>query len=120
MPVRKHSHLLKRLRYKTGTEIYFCTLDCSYKIECALALGKVSICNLCGNEFVLNDYHVTLARPHCNDCSKTKVKGTDGKNHFIRRGNIPVLDSVAEDKVNDLRHRLNSVVGVIESDEKDI
>jgi len=118
MPVRKHTHQLRRLRYRTGTEIYFCTLDCTFKIECSLALGKKSVCNLCGNEFVLNEYHIKLARPHCSDCSKTKVRGDDGKNHYIRRVNIPVLDSVAEDKASDLRSRLDAAVGV--SSEEDI
>lgn len=108
----KHIHKLKRHRYaKTKTEVYFCTLpDCQHKIECALAVGKVSICNLCGKEFVMNEYTVKLARPHCEPCSKRKVVGPDGKNHYVRENTLPILASVGVGDGDDLRSRLNDVV----------
>jgi hypothetical protein len=69
----KHVHKLKRLVYKTGNAIFFCTMpDCNFKINIKLALGKRSICWLCGNEFIMTDYSLRLAKPHCEDCHKPK------------------------------------------------
>lgn len=70
---KKHIHKLKRHRFGSGNTIYFCTLpDCSYKIKQPLALGKESICNRCGNAFIMNEYSIRLAKPHCTDCHKSK------------------------------------------------
>jgi hypothetical protein len=71
----KHTHKFKRHRYKSGNEVYFCALpDCSVKIAPALALGKRTICWRCENEFVMTEYSVRLAKPHCLDCHKPKSK----------------------------------------------
>jgi hypothetical protein len=68
-----HVHKLKRLRYKSGNEIFFCTLpDCTYKTNIALALGKRSICHRCGSEFLMDEYSLRLAKPHCPQCHKPK------------------------------------------------
>ncbi len=68
-----HTHKFKRLVYKSGNAIFFCCLpDCSTKINPALALGKRSICWRCGQEFILNEYSLRLARPHCSQCHKPK------------------------------------------------
>jgi hypothetical protein len=98
--------------------VYFCTLeDCHFKIETALALGKRVICNLCGDEFVMSEYHIKLARPHCDSCSKTKVRGSDGQNHYIRKTNIQLLDSVAESTTDNLRSRLDLVAGMVSEED---
>jgi len=69
----KHVHKFRRLRYKSGNEIFFCTLpDCSAKINQSLALGKRSICWRCGEPFIMNEYSLRLAKPHCNNCHKPK------------------------------------------------
>lgn len=118
MPIQKHVHRLKRLKYKTGNSIYFCTLpDCHFKIECALALGKKAICNLCGDEFILNEYHIKLAKPHCDSCSKQKIKGADGKNYYVRKTTMQVLDTIAKDNASSLRDRLDSAVGLLNEDD---
>ena len=109
--VEKHTHKLKRHTYKSGNSVYFCTLpDCHFKIEVALALGKLALCNLCNKEFTMNEYQCKLNRPHCDACSKRKVRGADGKVHYVRPTAIPVLATVAKENDNDLRTRLNSVV----------
>jgi len=69
----KHVHKLKRLKYKSGNTIYFCALpDCNYKIAIPLALGKRCICWRCGNEFLINEYSLRLAKPHCDNCHNPK------------------------------------------------
>jgi hypothetical protein len=117
---QKHVHRLKKKVYKkTGNAIFFCTLpDCHYKIEAELAVGKISACNLCGNPFMMNEYQIRLVRPHCDNCSKMKVKGPDGKNHYIRKQSTPIMAAVAAEHTEDLRSRLNNVMG--SDDEKDI
>lgn len=34
--------------------------------------GKASVCNSCGNEFILTDYDLKMSRPQCLDCKDTK------------------------------------------------
>lgn len=68
-----HIHKFKRHRYKTGNEIFFCTLpDCSIKLALALALGKRTICWRCGESFVMTEYSIRLAKPHCDACHMPK------------------------------------------------
>lgn len=69
----KHIHKLKRLKYKTGNIVFFCALpDCSFKSNIALSLGKRSLCWRCGESFIMNEYSLRLAKPHCDSCHKPK------------------------------------------------
>ncbi len=68
-----HIHKFKRLKYKTGNIIFFCSLpDCTYKTNIALVLGKRSICWRCGEPFLMSEYSLRLAKPHCENCHKPK------------------------------------------------
>ncbi len=74
MTTPKHVHKLRRHRYSSGTVTFFCMLpDCAFKINPALAIGKRSICHRCGEEFIMTEYSVRLAKPHCEACHKPKV-----------------------------------------------
>lgn len=71
----KTSHIckLKRLKYKSGNTVFFCTLpDCNKKFNIALTLGKRSLCWRCGEPFVMSEYSLRLAKPHCENCHKLK------------------------------------------------
>lgn len=68
----KHTHKLKRHRFKSGSSVFFCALDCTFKISPALAEGKKSICWRCGEEFIMSEYSIRLAKPHCEACHKSK------------------------------------------------
>jgi hypothetical protein len=73
MAKTEHIHKFKRLIYKSGNSIFFCaTPDCKQKISIPLALGKRSICWRCGEPFVMNEYSLRLAKPHCDACHKPK------------------------------------------------
>jgi hypothetical protein len=74
MPAKQqHTHKFKRLRYKSGNEIFFCTLpDCNVKMNPALAFGKRCICWRCGDDFLLDEYALRLAKPHCESCHRPK------------------------------------------------
>lgn len=69
----KHIHKFKRLKYKSGNTIFFCALpDCNQKLSTALALGKRSLCWRCGEPFIMNEYSLRLAKPHCDKCHQPK------------------------------------------------
>jgi ribosomal protein S27AE len=52
--------------------MYFCVLNCNYKVAPALSLGKEVLCNRCGEKFIMNEYSLRLALPHCEKCHKSK------------------------------------------------
>jgi hypothetical protein len=86
-------------------------LDCNYKIESAFALGKKTICNICGDEFIMNEYSVKLAKPHCTRCGKMKVTNADGKAKFVNKLRPQAaLAEMANDSVSSLKERLGKVV----------
>ena len=95
----KHIHKLRRHKYKTGNIIYFCVLDCSFKVAPALAIGKTTICWICGQPFSMNEYTIRLAKPHCTNCHKPK----DGKIF------IPIPEDAMSDDtdvIDSLKNRL--------------
>jgi hypothetical protein len=116
-----HVHKLKRLRYKSGNEIFFCALpDCSFKTNTSLVLGKRSICWRCGNEFIMNEYSLRLAKPHCDDCHKPKREYAEvditklpsfPENRAIKQGEIPGELSLME--------RLNQTIKSAQTIEED-
>ena len=114
-----HIHKLKKHKYvKTGNSIFFCILpDCHYKIEAALALGKETICNHCGETCIMTERMCQLTRPHCSSCGKVKVKNEDGSYGFKKKVATHILDNVSLGSVQDLRARLDSAVGVAEDDD---
>ena len=73
MTKNAHIHKLKRLKYKSGNTIFFCSLpDCTFKTNIALALGKRSLCWRCGESFIMSEYALRLAKPHCDQCHRPK------------------------------------------------
>lgn len=118
MSKQEHVHKLRRHQYPNGTKVYFCTLDCSYKIEAAFALGKKTICNICGDEFIMNEYSARLAKPHCIACGKMKVTDSQGKSKFVSKGRpTAALAEMANDSVSSLRERLGKVVTMVKDED---
>lgn len=105
-----HIHKLKRHKYPSGNSVFFCTLpDCHYKLDVPLALGKRTLCNLCGVEFIMSEYTVKLKLPHCSDCGKIKVKDADGNNRYVKKVANAILTEVATEANRDLRSRLDNI-----------
>lgn len=104
--VIKHTHRLKRHTYKTtGNSIFHCILpDCHFKIEVPLALGKKSVCNRCGNDFIINEISIRQAKPHCDAC--TNRRGS--KNERLHA----ITKVMAKDSIDSLRSRLDEPVSV--------
>lgn len=117
----EHIHRLKRHKYKNGTAVYFCSLNCPYKVEVPLALGKVVLCNICDNSFTMSEYSIKLARPHCVSCGKIQIKDTNGKRKFINKSEAnPIAAIVAEKSIATLRQRLGTVVTMDKQPDEDI
>lgn len=118
MPVIKHIHKLKKHKYKSGQAVFFCTLtDCNFKMEVPFSLGKESLCNICSQPFVMNEYTLKLTKPHCTNCGKIEVRGEDGRKHYVRKQSSQVLASVADESTEDLRSRLQNVVNTVSEDD---
>ena len=116
MAVLKHIHRLKKHKYKTGIAVFFCTLDCNYKVEVPFALGKETLCNICGEPFIMNEYTLKLIRPHCNNCGRKEVKDVNGKKHYVRKVNTQILANIANDETTSLQERLKKVTSPVEDD----
>lgn len=114
-----HTHKLRKHKYPSGNAVFFCILpDCHYKIDVALALGKKTLCNICEEEFIINEYTIKLAKPHCSNCGKVKVKDASGANRYVKKVTNRILSDMAERTSGDLRSRLDSMTSV--SSEEDI
>lgn len=114
----KHVHKLRRHTFKTGNPVFFCTLpDCKYKTATALALGKRALCWRCGEPFIMNEYSVRLAKPHCEKCHKPKtesmsmeeIKTVEKEIKEIERF-VPAQPKPTANTLNDLRSRLTGIV----------
>lgn len=117
----EHVHKLQRHTYPNGTKIYFCILNCNYKIEAQFALGKETICHRCGVEFTMTEYATKLARPHCKSCGKMKVILPDGTAEFRQKNQPnPVMASVGKSSVESLKDRLSKVVIMASEEDRDI
>jgi hypothetical protein len=66
----------------------------------------------------MNEYTLKLAKPHCMNCGKVKVKDAEGNSRFIKKVTNKILYGVAAESNQDLRSRLDSIVG--DETEKDI
>ena len=120
MPVMNHIHKLKKHKYKTGAAVYFCVLDCNFKVEAPLALGKESLCYICNEPFIMTEASLRLVKPHCSNCGRREVKDADGKKHYVRKVGTRILSKVAADSAKDLRERLAKVVTLDNDDSSDI
>jgi hypothetical protein len=115
---KEHIHKFCKHKYDTGVEIYFCTLNCNYKIEVPFALGKEVLCNICTEPFTMTKKDLKLKEPHCLNCGRKEVKDEDGKKHYVRRVSSRVLTSIAIDTTSALSSRLREITG--NADEGDI
>lgn len=70
---KKHIHQYKREKLG-GKTIYKCTLPgCPHYLYRQFMDNVVSLCNECGNPFIMTKYGLRLAKPHCNDCTKPEL-----------------------------------------------
>lgn len=67
--IKSEYHALRRVR---GSKTVYQCADpgCTYRENKAFLLNKMANCHLCGKDFILSSYALTLSRPHCDDCTK--------------------------------------------------
>ena len=78
----KHVHRYIRRDISQTPKKKYIVLACSlphrnHYINPKLAVGKLSICWRCGEEFIITPDLLRLAKPHCKDCTKTKGPEVD-------------------------------------------
>jgi hypothetical protein len=103
--IRKHIHQFRRKVYKNGEAIFFCILDCDYKINVDLSVGKESICNRCNKQFTMIEPSVRLHKPHCFECTKHYVM--DGGKRRTRKERDEIVFEII-DKLPIPIHRIVS------------
>lgn len=88
--MNKHTHQYARVRIGKNKRVLMRCLVVGCVHTCApeLAVGRISICNRCFNEFVLDSQNIQLARPHCDACTESKKKS-----------NVDLLAKVLEGKL---------------------
>lgn len=78
----KHTHKYQKRNLTKNPKkppyiVYACVLpNCNYYCFWELLIGKLAICWRCTKEFKLERKHINpkdsgLAKPHCDDCTKT-------------------------------------------------
>lgn len=118
MTTTKHIHKLKRLKFKSGNIIFFCALpDCSHKTNIALALGKRSICWRCGEPFIMNEYSLRLAKPHCDNCHKPKNQTEIILNSAALGGKTDTLIDSVDSLADRLSQTIKQAEQIAEEDE---
>lgn len=75
--VQEHIHRYERVNLgKKGFTVFRCIKpDCSHYIRKELASGKSCECNRCGRVMSLDNFSMSLVRPHCVACTDRKRKG---------------------------------------------
>jgi hypothetical protein len=108
--VEDHIHKLRRHTYANGSRVYFCTNNCTFKVEVPFALGLRVLCNTCGEPFTMNEYAIKLAKPHCNNCGKMKVN-IDGVEKFVPKGRASqAIAELGASSATALKDRMSKVV----------
>lgn len=78
--IERHTHKYIRVKGRRGRIRYKCSIPgCPHVLEPEVAVGRFSICNHCGDTFVMNKESVTLAKPRCENCRKSPRKENRAK-----------------------------------------
>lgn len=76
----KHVHRYERVNIGVNKEyiVYRCNLPkCSHYLTPELVKDKLTLCNRCGSEMIMDAFALSLAKPHCHDCTERKNKNVD-------------------------------------------
>lgn len=75
----KHLHKYKRTNLSTDKlkpYIVFKCIEpyCTHYMKDKLVEGKLCLCNRCDKPMIMDKVAMTMAKPHCADCTKSKIK----------------------------------------------
>jgi len=68
----KHTHQYTRISAKRHRQFRCLHPDCSHWQDATMLAGTRSICNLCGEPFILDPYALTTSKPRCKSCRGLK------------------------------------------------
>ena len=81
MPSQNHVHKYHRRRLGASSQVWACALpNCTHyqpKHMESMVEGKQSICNQCGDEFILNVDALSEDKPRCENCRLGRDKPED-------------------------------------------
>src|SRR6185295_6629482 len=101
-----HTHKVRLIVHKSGYKEFYCVLDkCTYRVRAEFMLGKKSLCNQCGKEFEITNYHLRIKLPKCIDCIPRK----DTKRKFVLP-NKSVIQFGKSNPVDDLASQLHTII----------
>lgn len=84
--IKGHLHRYKRVKYgKNGRLVFKCmSPGCTHFKDVVLCEGALVECNRCGSPFVMDKVSLSLAKPHCKECTKSKKQpALDTINKFL-------------------------------------
>jgi hypothetical protein len=91
VPTLNHTHTLIRMRTRAPAPGFASILlrqwwrcndpKCSYRDIGEMILGKATLCNQCGTEFILSREDLRRVEPRCLNCAETK----EAKKHQIAK-----------------------------------
>jgi len=100
VPVIDHTHTY--IRNRKHNQYYRCKdPKCSHTCDRNNLEGKASICNACGNEFILTWYDLRLAKPVCIACSGTAKGKTYRAVQSMLENNLNATPMFSEKTEND-------------------
>ena len=75
MSKTNHLHKYKRVKLGKTYTVYKCMKPaCNHYIRVELVEGKLCECNRCGEMMLMTKKAMQLAKPHCDDCTKSFKK----------------------------------------------
>lgn len=78
-----HIHKFRRMDMSNNKEkpylVYHCINNCTSYFPISKTLGMVSICNRCNEPFLMGNVSITHAKPHCNECTKSRKRAEAAK-----------------------------------------
>jgi len=73
MAKKSHIHRYRRITLGKNYKVFRCVKSgCSHYIPVTLVENAVCECNRCGDLMTMTKVAMTLARPHCPQCTKSK------------------------------------------------
>lgn len=73
---KPHIHQYKRLDIGKDKEyiVFKCALpNCAHYLAPYLVVGRESLCPRCEESFIIENKHLQLAQPHCDNCTIKKT-----------------------------------------------
>lgn len=75
--IHKYNRVTFKSKRKGGkpTELWRCVLtNCQHYLVGEMVIGKLCVCNRCGDVFEMKEVHLNQKKPHCITCTKPSAR----------------------------------------------